>query len=354
MDPIAHTLTGAALAETGLKRTTRLATATLIIGANLPDIDVIATLWGSDHMLYWRRGWTHGVLAMAVLPLLLTALMMLWHRWHPPKTDSAPDLNAGRLLLLSYLAVLSHPLLDWLNTYGVRLLMPFDGRWFYGDTLFIIDPWIWLVAGTVLVPGQWHVLWVRIAGMVLALAGTALVWATDLTPLPVKYAWLIGLTAAVALIWRLKTAPQHHGASAASALAILALYIGATHWFARDAENQALNQHQALTVQANPVPGTPGLHRLIVVHQDHYQLITHHGDQFQVDRIDSHPLVDQALSSPSVRGFVNWMRFPYYELEQTDEGVTVHIRDLRYQGPDEPGAGIGHTWVDLPGARLSP
>jgi inner membrane protein len=46
------------------------------------------------------------------------------------------------LLLVSALAVWSHPLLDWLNTYGVRLLMPFSGRWFYGDALFIFDPWV--------------------------------------------------------------------------------------------------------------------------------------------------------------------------------------------------------------------
>ena len=25
--------------------------------------------------------------------------------------------------------------------------MPFDGRWFYGDSLFIIDPWLWLTLG---------------------------------------------------------------------------------------------------------------------------------------------------------------------------------------------------------------
>ena len=35
--------------------------------------------------------------------------------------------------------MLGQPLLDWLNTYGVRFLMPFDGTWFYGDALFIID-----------------------------------------------------------------------------------------------------------------------------------------------------------------------------------------------------------------------
>ena len=58
----------------------------------------------------------------------------------------------GQLLLLSAIAILSHPLLDTLNTYGVRWLMPFSGRWFYGDTLFIVDPWLWLAlaAGVVL------------------------------------------------------------------------------------------------------------------------------------------------------------------------------------------------------------
>ena len=25
--------------------------------------------------------------------------------------------------------------------------MPFSDRWFYGDTLFIVDPWLWLILG---------------------------------------------------------------------------------------------------------------------------------------------------------------------------------------------------------------
>ncbi len=34
-----------------------------------------------------------------------------------------------------------------MNTYGMRWLMPFSGRWFYGDSLFIVDPWMWIVLG---------------------------------------------------------------------------------------------------------------------------------------------------------------------------------------------------------------
>src|SRR5690606_34929632 len=136
MDPLAHTLFGAALAESGLKHHTRYATATLLVGANLPDLDVVAGLWGSDFELYARRGHTHGILAMLVLPLLLTGAMLLWQRWragHPrapaaTHASASPPLNPRAILLLSCIALLSHPLLDWMNTYGVRLLMPFDGR----------------------------------------------------------------------------------------------------------------------------------------------------------------------------------------------------------------------------------
>ena len=57
-----------------------------------------------------------------------------------------------QVLLLSVIAVATHPLLDFMNSYGMRWLMPFSGRWFYADALFIVDPWIWagLTAGFVL------------------------------------------------------------------------------------------------------------------------------------------------------------------------------------------------------------
>ena len=55
-----------------------------------------------------------------------------------------PAARWGPLLALSALGVLSHPLLDFLNTYGVRFLAPFSWEWFYGDALFIVDPWVWI------------------------------------------------------------------------------------------------------------------------------------------------------------------------------------------------------------------
>src|SRR3990167_6497262 len=143
MDNLCHTLVGSALAQSGLKRRTRLGTATLLIGANLPDLDMLSIL--SGHALAFRRGWTHGVLALLVLPMLLTGLMVGWDRWRARgRSDLSPPLPR-QLLWLATIAVVSHPFLDWLNVYGVRLLMPLSSRWFYGDAVFIVDPWLWLV-----------------------------------------------------------------------------------------------------------------------------------------------------------------------------------------------------------------
>jgi len=153
MDNLCHTLVGAAFGEAGLKRHTRFGSATLMIAANLPDVDVLVFATDVPSVAF-RRGWTHGILAQALLPLALAGLVFIVDRWRPAKpqpdvirSTSPPRASMHALVLLSYVGVLSHVFLDYLNNYGVRLLMPFSGEWFYGDALFIIDPWLWLTLG---------------------------------------------------------------------------------------------------------------------------------------------------------------------------------------------------------------
>lgn len=148
MDNLTHTLLGAAMGEAGLKRRSGLGMAALMISANIPDVDVVGLFFGEN--LAWRRGWTHGPLALLVLPVALTAALVAFDRWQENRgkrpVTRAP-VHPFALYGLSLLGFLSHDLLDFLNTYGIRLLMPFSGEWFYGNTLFIIDLWIWLVLG---------------------------------------------------------------------------------------------------------------------------------------------------------------------------------------------------------------
>lgn len=140
-----------ALSRAGLNRRTALATSTLVIANNLPDIDV--AVFATDTLaMSFRRGWTHGVLAQATLPLVLTGAMLLYDRYRnrpsgPQAVGPSEVVRPGQILLLSYAGVLLHVFMDLMNSYGVRLLMPFSERWFYGDALYIIDPWLYLTLG---------------------------------------------------------------------------------------------------------------------------------------------------------------------------------------------------------------
>ncbi|MEQ1640269.1 MAG: metal-dependent hydrolase [Novosphingobium sp.] len=152
MDNLTHSLIGAALGQAGLKRKTGLAMPALIIAANLPDIDAACFFWldGTEH-LGFRRGITHGPIAMALLPLLLAGALWGYDRWQTQRgTRPAGRLpvHLGWLFALSLIGCLSHPLFDWFNNYGVRFLEPFSSTWFYGDTLFIIDVWMIVLLGS--------------------------------------------------------------------------------------------------------------------------------------------------------------------------------------------------------------
>lgn len=146
MDNLTHSLVGAVLGQAGLKRTTGLAMPALIIGANLPDVDAACFVWleGLEHLAF-RRGITHGPPALVLLPLVLAGLMWAFDRWQT-KRGTRPEarlpVRFGWLYAMAFIGCLSHPFFDWLNVYGIRLLEPFSSQWFYGDTLFIIDPWL--------------------------------------------------------------------------------------------------------------------------------------------------------------------------------------------------------------------
>jgi inner membrane protein len=126
----------------GLKRLSPRAMPAIIIAANLPDIDSFVARGFGCEPIAAHRGFTHGIGGLVTMPFLAVAIIWLWERLRPGKEG---PLKLGGLLLACFIGVLSHPLLDLMNTYGTRVLEPFSHRWFYADTLFIIDPWIWIM-----------------------------------------------------------------------------------------------------------------------------------------------------------------------------------------------------------------
>ena len=366
MDPIAHTLFGATMAEAGLKRKTALATATLLIGANIPDIDGLAMLVSSDYGLWFRRGWTHGILALLIWPFLLTGLMIGVDRliekrmWRRNRMRQGPPMRPVMLLGIAFLGVWSHPLLDYLNTYGVRLFMPFSDTWFYGDTLFIIDPWFWLLAGAGVVLAR-SKSWAGISGwIVLGTAVTALITTADIVPLALKVLWLAGLGGIIIVRW----SGRHRDATqpiAFTLLALLILYIAFMFTGSKLTASHAraqLNDNGAdiKQVMANPLPARTLLRTGIAASETHYyrfKINWLRPDSFELTgepipiEVPDH-VVEAALNSRDLRGFRNWMRFPAYEVKRLDDGWEVIIRDLRYvQFDQEFAAGIGMAVVEL-------
>jgi inner membrane protein len=289
MDNLCHSLVGAAMGEAGLARRTRFGMAALVVAANLPDVDVAVFATGVPSVAF-RRGWTHGVLAQALLPVLLTGLILALDRWRPPRPPG-PRADARALLLIGYAGVLSHVFLDLLNTYGVRLLMPFSGRWFYGDAVFIIDPWLWLVLGL----GVW-----------LARRRRQAIRAT--VALGVATLYIVGMMASARLarrtVWQQWTA-------------------------------QAGTPPRALMV--GPVPLTPLLKAVIVDAGDHYRTGSFDWrsrtltlDADRLPRRDDQAAVRAAARTPAFASILVWSRFPYYELSREAGGTRVTLSDLRF------------------------
>ena len=146
MDPITHLLTGACLGRAGLNRTTTLATVTLTLAADAPDIDVVAYFGGSVSGLEHHRGITHTLLAAPFVAALTVGAVWAIHRLLKNRRGAgkAPP-NWKLLYLYALLAVLVHIFQDFTNNYGVRPFTPFNPKWYSWDIVFIIDP-IMLIA----------------------------------------------------------------------------------------------------------------------------------------------------------------------------------------------------------------
>ena len=153
MDNFTHSLAGWALGQAGLKTKSRKGLAALILGANMPDIDIFFG-WVGWPPLAMHRGFTHGLVGgVVLLPPFLAGLLWLLDRWQVRRGTvfkSGLAMHFGWLVALAYIGTITHPLLDLQTTYSVQLLSPFSTAWYHTDSLFIIDVWLWtLVAGSI-------------------------------------------------------------------------------------------------------------------------------------------------------------------------------------------------------------
>jgi len=141
LEPVTHFLAGACLGRAGLNRKTALATLTLTLAAEAPDLDVLSRFGGPAFAFAHHRGFTHSFLGLPLDAAVVVGFVyLIWRlRGRHVKDPNLPP-RWGLLFLYACLAGLSHILLDFTNNYGVRPFWPFSEKWYSWDIVFIFDP----------------------------------------------------------------------------------------------------------------------------------------------------------------------------------------------------------------------
>lgn len=144
-------LTGACLGRSGLNRTTGMATLTMVLALEAPDIDSLWYFAGPVAGLQHHRGITHSFVGAPFVAAMVVAIVYGIYRWMDSRgmrsRGTQPKLPPNWKLLYGYalLGALVHLFQDFTNNYGVRPFAPFNPKWYSWDIVFIIDP-IMLVA----------------------------------------------------------------------------------------------------------------------------------------------------------------------------------------------------------------
>lgn len=346
MDNVTHTLVGAALAETGLKRWTPLATTTLVLGANFPDIDIVVGLFDTLTYLEHHRGITHAVLAIPFLSLLLAGLVYVGSRWWQKRRPDHVCAKFWPLFWLSLFSMSTHPLLDFTNSYGWRPFLPWDHTWFYGDIDFVVDPWLWAGLGGTLLGVTattrsrmigWGVLFAALSVPVLFFEGT---------PWSLKITWLT----VVMLFFAFRRVSNLNPISAQrlmrGVIVSLLIYFAVLVWF----QHTALRRIQAVAptvfeadeelakTDALPLPATPLVWRTVISTNKAFyfgdlSLLSSSLPSFRrYERASGEAAaITAALREPELQAFMRFARFPTVTARRNlNQTTAVEVRDVRF------------------------
>lgn len=314
-------LTGACLSRAGLNRKTGLATLTLTLALEAPDIDSFSYLGGGVTGLQHHRGITHSFVGAPFVAVLVMVIVYGVYRWNTWRKDGSSETNsrgASKLppnwkLLYGYalLGALVHLFQDFTNNYGVRPFAPFDEKWYAWDIVFIVDP-IMLVA------------------LLLALAAPAL---------------MALVTEEIG-----SAKPQFRGRGAA----IFALLCLASVILLRDFEHRravnALNartyrDQEPLHAGAFPQMVNPFAWNGVVETRDFFQMLPVNSGSGEIDPLnigvvrfkpEETPVTLAAKKSRLGQVYLDWARYPLVTAEQLDGGrYQVQFEDLRFESAEE-------------------
>lgn len=329
---------------------------------------MLASFRGEYFALAFRRGITHGAPAMVVLPFVVAGALLAWDRLVRRARDpAAPAAVPREILLLSFLGVLLHTPMDWLNVYGARLWLPFDGAWSYGDAVFIVDPWLWMLLGGA-------VFLARSGGKALwAFLGLAITALMIVGPVPRAAAlvWVAGLASLVALRrWRrLEEAGAQRRAARLAVLAsalYVALMVSAGALGRSRVEGAAAAAGlEPVDVLVSPAAANPFAAEVEVVTGSGYvpgmlrwlprPVVTLRPDDEvpflrSPEGLDPGTLasvLEASRAVPDARHYLTWARYPHAEVRRASATWVVRWSDARYDGQQGAG-GLSGVEVEVP------
>jgi inner membrane protein len=306
MDNITHTLTGLALSQAGLNRKTRFATLALVVGANLPDVDLLSRLGGPLTYLRYHRGIAHSILGVTVLAALLAGALLYLGRKFPNAKKNVPPLHPRWLFAICWIATTSNLLLDFTNSYGVRPFLPFSDRWYAGDIMFIFDP---LLLG-------------------LLILGLGIPWLLRLISEEVGA----------------EKPPMRRGAI--FALVGLVLLLGLRDLAHRRVvqllDSRTYYQENPQQVAAFPTPTNPFSWIGVVETASAFHVlpVSALASEVNPERLrvfhkpEPSPALEAAMQTQTARIFDSFARFLWVRVEESEDGYTATLCDLRYATPD--------------------
>ena len=371
MDNLAHSLVGLAAAKAGLEKLSPGATAVCILAANAPDIDFISAISGDRWtVLHYHRGITHSIFGTFLLALIIPALFCLIEGALARTRGRPKRFRLRGLLVASLIVSATHPLLDWTNNYGVRPLLPWSGRWFYGDLVFVVDPFLWLLFGAAAFlltsnSKRQVALWTLLGGMLTSLVLYAAVSGRGLEHPGLILSFWIAVLIAIISFYRVDLGKRLGARLAATAFLILFAYwgvLGLLHTRASvTATREALllasqNNEQIIKLAAMPTLANPA-HWRCVVESDQavYRFDVYLTDtqkearnllRYAKPTQTETGIVAQAMKDHRTQMFFEFARFPVEHVVDSDcaTQTLVQFADLRYT---EPGQTRGSFALDL-------
>ncbi|MDD3000221.1 MAG: metal-dependent hydrolase [Candidatus Riflebacteria bacterium] len=131
MDLVTQGLLGAAVSQAayGHKGGKKVSIYGFILGL-LPDFDVIARLWGPWASLKYHRGPTHSIILTFIFAIPLGIFV---------GNMAKNGLKKREWIVITMLALVTHPIIDWFTSYGTAMLWPITDKRFAIDCVSILD-----------------------------------------------------------------------------------------------------------------------------------------------------------------------------------------------------------------------